>query len=83
MFLLIQECKKKYIVLLKDFTFHNVSINTVTEETIETKVSNFTFHNVSINTPFRAINRAQKCLFTFHNVSINTAIPVQSHVLLF
>ncbi len=33
-----------------NFTFHDVSINTVSGGVISTRVDNFTFHDVSINT---------------------------------
>ena len=59
--------------MVADFTFHNVSINTVAYGMAETApISVFTFHNVSINTVLSAEIIKAMCLFTFHNVSINT-----------
>ena len=73
MFLLIHG--RKHIPLHESyqFTFHNVSINTMALYNNPYQYSLFTFHNVSINT--YAVNNGMLTgfKFTFHNVSINTA----------
>ena len=54
------------------FTFHNVSINSLTAGFIILAVILFTFHNVSINSSFPLRNKSGGIKFTFHNVSINS-----------
>ena len=54
------------------FTFHNVSINTISPSGYGLIDFFFTFHNVSINTTLIKILKLGQEYFTFHNVSINT-----------
>ena len=54
------------------FTFHNVSIKTLTFVLMAASMSSFTFHNVSIKTDSKLDNRSSSSSFTFHNVSIKT-----------
>ena len=55
MFLLIQILTGEVIIY---FTFHNVSINTLSRRTGSEKKRTFTFHNVSINTKPGKLSRA-------------------------
>ena len=72
MFLLIQQTWLWKQSLICSFTFHNVSINTVTNSYPVSRNALFTFHNVSINTFSFPTADAVLHDFTFHNVSINT-----------
>ena len=60
-------------LLLYNFTFHNVSINTPSIRNLSNFFFIFTFHNVSINTIYKVMLLIFFYFFTFHNVSINTA----------
>ena len=80
MFLLIL-AEGQFFAHTSYFTFHNVSINTLSSSVFPhnpsvvrvLKLSSFfTFHNVSINTRPAYPPRCIRCNFTFHNVSINT-----------
>ena len=72
MFLLIRDQRSNPGRKLQQFTFHNVSINTVLQHRSTVLAVTFTFHNVSINT-IKAITLTNTVNeFTFHNVSINT-----------
>ena len=51
MFLLIQENAQINGCYQRQFTFHNVSINSNSYEEAENLLLQFTFHNVSINSP--------------------------------
>ena len=62
-----------HYITMKNFTFHNVSINTATVICCFMIVICFTFHNVSINTYKNNEGCSDPTAFTFHNVSINTA----------
>ena len=59
------------------FTFHNVSINSVTHRGIYKRNTEFTFHNVSINSESFGGYGGIILLFTFHNVSINSDIRLR------
>ena len=72
MFLLILAGTLKTGQSNPDFTFHNVSINTVNRGCAEYVEHIFTFHNVSINTQAMLGVKVDCDFFTFHNVSINT-----------
>ena len=72
MFLLIQQTWLWKQSLICSFTFHNVSINTVTNSYPVSRNALFTFHNVSINTVYNFCSDHIRNFFTFHNVSINT-----------
>ena len=72
MFLLILAGTLKTGQSNPDFTFHNVSINTVNRGCAEYVEHIFTFHNVSINTQAMLGVKVDGDFFTFHNVSINT-----------
>ena len=54
------------------FTFHNVSINSMEQKCNILTAQIFTFHNVSINSPHLVSCRMLRTTFTFHNVSINS-----------
>ena len=71
MFLLILNFGWKAI-RVKNFTFHNVSINTAFLMRFCERSFVFTFHNVSINTCIPDCPSHHMVIFTFHNVSINT-----------
>ena len=66
MFLLIPTFVILIVSLLKNFTFHNVSINTGTAERYKQSAETFTFHNVSINT---VITTLKSCMIlkTLHS----------------
>ena len=72
MFLLIRFNRANNPIHFTDFTFHNVSINTMETARLHSRRKDFTFHNVSINTEAGLKLKDGKILFTFHNVSINT-----------
>ncbi len=57
---------------LKQFTFHNVSINSHRQSVKFLHQFVFTFHNVSINSICSGSFIQDKYTFTFHNVSINS-----------
>ena len=78
MFLLIQQTWLWKQSLICSFTFHNVSINTVTNSYPVSRNALFTFHNVSINTFSFPTADAVLHDFTFHNVSINTGRSTDS-----
>ena len=59
--------------MIKEFTFHNVSINSITELNAAIIEFKFTFHNVSINSVIQMNETQEKVSFTFHNVSINSS----------
>ena len=67
------------ILLLKIFTFHNVSINSSSVMIPRSSAIIFTFHNVSINSEAAEIVKALQKSFTFHNVSINSLFQATSH----
>ena len=71
MFLLIREWLLR-IQTQGHFTFHDVSINTETEDFCDGDDELFTFHDVSINTPREDEWILSRSHFTFHDVSINT-----------
>ena len=75
MFLLILARTLKTGQSNPNFTFHNVSINTVNRGCAEYVEHIFTFHNVSINTGISGSFIVISSFFTFHNVSINTDCP--------
>ena len=80
MFLLIQQTWLWKQSLICSFTFHNVSINTVTNSYPVSRNALFTFHNVSINTFSFPTADAVLHDFTFHNVSINTEKLAQNPI---
>ena len=49
MYLLILRTLRICLVLMEEFTFHNVSINSLGDKEITVQTMLFTFHNVSIN----------------------------------
>ena len=59
------------------FTFHYVSIKTVTPAVKTAQFSKFTFHYVSIKTDRKRGACKLWLLFTFHYVSIKTLILIQ------
>ena len=63
------------------FTFHNVSIKTVSRKDGRESSEHFTFHNVSIKTSIDSTRKEVSALFTFHNVSIKTRMPGQKQIL--
>ena len=81
MFLLIRDQRSNPGRKLQQFTFHNVSINTVLQHRSTVLAVTFTFHNVSINT-IKAITLTNTVNeFTFHNVSINTVTAEDNYVM--
>ena len=72
MYLLILESQVETVVKARQFTFHNVSINSVFFLTYAPLANIFTFHNVSINSQMKKLFISQPMKFTFHNVSINS-----------
>ena len=58
-----------------DFTFHNVSIKTLSVPFLNRLLYIFTFHNVSIKTFTASWSDCITFHFTFHNVSIKTRAP--------
>ena len=58
---------------VKRFTFHHVSIKTVTVTPSSATLSVFTFHHVSIKTDWKSRMCLADLIFTFHHVSIKTA----------
>ena len=73
MFLLIRDVEPQIVRRWTHFTFHKVSINTLSPFSGIWNWIVFTFHNVSINTMVKISNCGHDENFTFHNVSINTA----------
>ena len=81
MFLLIRDQRSNPGRKLQQFTFHNVSINTVLQHRSTVLAVTFTFHNVSINI-IKAITLTNTVNeFTFHNVSINTVTAEDNYVM--
>ena len=60
-----------------NFTFHDVSINTMFSTGVAIACPLFTFHDVSINTLAVAFADVFSVFFTFHDVSINTENSAQ------
>ena len=63
------------------FTFHYVSIKSVTCETLEDDLKTFTFHYVSIKSYSEEPVTFRLMLFTFHYVSIKSILFVKSIVI--
>ena len=72
MFLLIRIRLASDLSLKHYFTFHDVSINTLSQCIVFHSLQHFTFHDVSINTVRKKKEMSLEQFFTFHDVSINT-----------
>ena len=74
---LLNPIKDPTSLVYVEFTFHYVSIKSLSFATYGLYISKFTFHYVSIKSAPPELKMLAKIIFTFHYVSIKSTQQVQ------